>query len=761
MTKKRGRGSRLSRLAVLALLPWRGTGCCPNSCSGHGYCSGHGGSLGTTVTRNAFCECRCDYGYTGGDCTLRSCPGGAAWSDMATATDTAHGVAECSNAGLCNREIGLCICKVGFSGPACERMDCPGGEIPCNAHGVCMSMREHAKTAAVEEDVHAYTLPWDADMVHGCKCDPGFAGHDCMSMPCPVGDDPLTLGQVDSVQVVHCNASHGTFRLSFLGEVTEDIPADATAAQVALLFNKLQKVSGDGGGSGGGASITFSGRGQKTACGVNRVVTELVDQSHISVGLSYNVTYFREHNFTITFEQIYGPQKLVEVQDASALSDGASMRVAFSVNGTKESEPCANRGLCDVLTGICTCVKDFDTSDGKGKAGGILHNRGDCGFSTGSITSCPGEVKCSAHGVCQETDYQYNGALRGPSYRCACSEGWRGPDCSERQCPVGPAWFDYPAAPQYAHAPTECSNRGVCDRSKAECTCDVGFTGGACQRHKCPSATDFACSGHGRCLAMNMLAEKHTDDYGGAAANRYGEAPNNPRTWDFDSMTGCYCDEGYHGFDCSLMSCPVGDDPKKRNLHNEVQAFTCTTVPVPLGDAAFTGAVAGTPTTYGAFTVAFRGVETAWIDHQATEATVKAQLEKLRTLGKVEVVFMKKDAAVGAAAKAAADVACTGDGSNVVQVKFLTELGNLPDLTFRRRDSVQLGSIELSVDGRGASHAGTRAPQIMCSNRGICNEVLGICTCFHGYGSSDGAGGPGTRGDCGHYLEYGGIVSAF
>ena len=186
-----------------------------------------------------------------------------------------------------------------------------------------------------------------------------------------------------------------------------------------------------------------------------------------------------------------------------------------------------------------------------------------------------------------------------------------------------------------------------------------------------------------------------------------------------------------------------------------MQAFKCITVPVP------SAAVSGLPTTYGAFAIAFRGVETAWIDHQATEATVRAELEKLRTLGKVEVVFRKKGAAVGAAAKAAANVACTGDGSNVVQVKFLTEIGNLPDLTFRRRDSVQLGSIELFVDGRGASHAGTRTPQIMCSNRGICNEGKGICKCFYGYGSSDGAGGPGTRGDCGHYLEYGGKVSAF
>ena len=34
------------------------------------------------------------------------CPFGAAWSDQATATDTAHNSAECSNRGICDRSTG-------------------------------------------------------------------------------------------------------------------------------------------------------------------------------------------------------------------------------------------------------------------------------------------------------------------------------------------------------------------------------------------------------------------------------------------------------------------------------------------------------------------------------------------------------------------------------------------------------------------------------------------------------------------------------
>merc|ERR1719163_435605 len=42
-----------------------------------------------------------------------------------------------------------------------------------------------------------------------------------------------------------------------------------------------------------------------------------------------------------------------------------------------------------------------------------------------------------------------------------------------------------------------------------------------------------------------------------------------------------------------------------------------------------------------------------------------------------------------------------------------------------------------------------------CSNRGFCNRVIGTCSCFSGYGSSDGNGNFGTRGDCGSYCKSG------
>ena len=99
-------------------------------------------------------RCDCWAGWGGGDCSERMCPTGLAWSDEATATDTAHGVVECSNRGECDRVTGRCTCMNGFSGAACERNNCPRG---CSGHGYCRSMSDYAEDYRGHESIrHIY-----------------------------------------------------------------------------------------------------------------------------------------------------------------------------------------------------------------------------------------------------------------------------------------------------------------------------------------------------------------------------------------------------------------------------------------------------------------------------------------------------------------------------------------------------------------------------------------------------------------------------
>lgn len=38
----------------------------------------------------------------------------------------------------------------------------------------------------------------------------------------------------------------------------------------------------------------------------------------------------------------------------------------------------------------------------------------------------------------------------------------------------------------------------------------------------------------------------------------YGATNRNPLTWDYNKIYGCHCDEGWHGYDCSLRACCFG-----------------------------------------------------------------------------------------------------------------------------------------------------------------------------------------------------------
>lgn len=150
------------------------------------------------------------------------------------------------------------------------------------------------------------------------------------------------------------------------------------------------------------------------------------------------------------------------------------------------------------------------------------------------------------------------------NYSCTCSNGFQGADCSERICPYGIAWSDEATGIDIAHASSECSNRGICNRKNGRCLCMEGYTGAACERLKCQND----CNNFGHCLTLEKIAENTRFILIFIPSSSYfifrdelSQSFVYEKIWDSDKIMACVCDVAHTGYDCSQWLCPNGDDP--------------------------------------------------------------------------------------------------------------------------------------------------------------------------------------------------------
>ncbi|XP_037255908.1 tenascin isoform X1 [Falco rusticolus] len=142
---------------------------------------------------------------------------------------------------------------------------------------------------------------------------------------------------------------------------------------------------------------------------------------------------------------------------------------------------------------------------------------------------------------------------------CVCEPGWKGPNCSEPNCP------------------RNCFNRGLC--AQGRCLCTEGFTGEDCSQATCPSDCNDqgkcmdgvcmcfegytgpdcseelcsqGCSVHGRCVGGRCVCHE------GFTGDDCSEplCPNNCHNRGRCVDNECVCNEGYTGEDCSELICP-------------------------------------------------------------------------------------------------------------------------------------------------------------------------------------------------------------
>ncbi|XP_035878024.1 tenascin isoform X5 [Phyllostomus discolor] len=143
---------------------------------------------------------------------------------------------------------------------------------------------------------------------------------------------------------------------------------------------------------------------------------------------------------------------------------------------------------------------------------------------------------------------------------CVCEPGWKGPNCSEPDCPgnchlqgqcldgqcICDEGFTGEDCSQLA-CPSDCNDQGKC--TNGVCICFEGYTGADCSREVCP----VPCSKeHGRCVDGQCVCQ---DGFAGDDCNEplcLNNCYNRGRCVENE----CVCDEGFTGEDCSELICP-------------------------------------------------------------------------------------------------------------------------------------------------------------------------------------------------------------
>ncbi|XP_007474593.2 tenascin isoform X1 [Monodelphis domestica] len=124
---------------------------------------------------------------------------------------------------------------------------------------------------------------------------------------------------------------------------------------------------------------------------------------------------------------------------------------------------------------------------------------------------------------------------------CVCEPGWKGPNCSEPECPGN------------------CNNRGQC--IDGQCVCDEGFTGEDCGQLACPSdCNDQGKCVHGACVCFEgYTGEDCSEELCPVPCSEHGKCMNGQ----------CVCDEGFAGEDCKEPLCLNNCYNRGRCVENE------------------------------------------------------------------------------------------------------------------------------------------------------------------------------------------------
>ncbi|XP_051525385.1 tenascin [Myxocyprinus asiaticus] len=155
---------------------------------------------------------------------------------------------------------------------------------------------------------------------------------------------------------------------------------------------------------------------------------------------------------------------------------------------------------------------------------------------------------------------------------CLCEPGWKGPNCSEPECPNfcqdqgrcedgKCVCFEGFGGEDCAIelCPVDCGENGEC--IDGACICEKGFLGEDCSLTNCPNS----CLGRGRCVDEECLCDEPWTGFDCSELI----CPND--CYDRGQCVNgtCFCDEGFTGQDCGELTCPKNCNHRGRCINGQ------------------------------------------------------------------------------------------------------------------------------------------------------------------------------------------------
>lgn len=546
-------------------------------------------------------RCECAMGWTGGSCDEKLCPEGYDWLAPPSEHHIAHDErVECSGVGDCDRTLGVCTCKRGFTGAGCEMMECPlgptnsTGEVQktCSGHGRCLTLAQMGGIWTGNDNLdfdgavfkpRDYDL-WDADQIRGCVCDPPYTGFNCSLKACPVGDDytqprdKYGMPNHNEVMRIECAASRGSFRFTFRGETSDEIPYNAPYGRVKHILESMSTISSislamssatvcahplttttisflDQVGEMPAAKVTPQKNMDTDGVGNDAIIrmnTKFVlncprmpsvrPDSHSGGGLhfKYDGETTRFVNYTAS---------VVEVE--SALRNLTTLRHHSDYGHINVTAAGSSTGICSALTNVNTTI-EFKSQYGNlhelEVIDGMKWSHRYINFTVTSPKATTRAKECSNRGMCNyktgTCECFYHTTLEKDVLRRMVSSdgnknaGTKG-DCgyaktASKKCPAGLTNIDDPLSLK------PCFDNGFCDNSTHTCRCAEGFMGADCSMRKCAEGVSWFDSIQGDGHAHQTKRECS----GQGTCEREGGK--------------CLCAPGFTGEACDKTECGIG-----------------------------------------------------------------------------------------------------------------------------------------------------------------------------------------------------------